>query len=936
MIEGVDEGLVPSRNWLAAPPSVTAVIVCRNGAGWLPQVLDALASLAHLPQAVVAVDVSSTDQTREILARYLHPASIRTAPPGTGFGDAVRVALEGSAPTDWVWLLHDDSAPGPDALAHLLDQATQSEDIGIAGPKLREWPSLKRLLEVGVTISGTGARETGLERGEPDQGQHDRPRDVLAVSTAGMLVRRRVLEDLGGFDPRLPLFFDDIDLGWRAARRGYRVRVAPSSVFFHVEAAATGLRPGSLAPRPRREMRRAATYTLLANASRPGFFWQSVRLFLGTLLRALVLLLAKAPREAADEIFGVLAVYRRPFAMLAARRRRAAAARVDARSVRERLLPSPLIPYRHGLDALGELVNTLVGPAPEMTGRRAAVELRPEDDDEELPTTGSYLSRHPWLTTMLVLTLVAFVASRSVIGSGFLMGGALLPAPDGAGAWWSFFTAGSHDVSIGSDVPAPGYVVPLALLATLLGGNADLAVSIVVLAGALLAALTAHRLGRRLFASPGVRLWWGATYGLLVATSGALVQGRIGTVVALAAAPAIVNSAYLLMTRPRVTDGLRLGLWLTLATAFAPVTYLLAAGPLLVAGAILLRRRGWPSIATALLLPWLLLGSWMWRRALDPGAWWWEAGRANADVGDLDPPTWQLALGHAGGPGIATYATAGLLLLGVLALLRRETRSAVLVAWATGLWVLGWASFGAGATFTDGISGGPVWVGVPATLWIAALAAAAGSAADGLHGRLADRPVRRRAFAVLVVLALVGPAVALTWWAVRGDGDPLERGTPDEIPAYLAARAEDGRSTLVLTGTREEGVTQRVVSGDGTRLGDEAVMPSPEDLRSLDVDVRLLLSNPSTGVLERLGSYGIQSIYLPAPANPDLVDALEAAPGLEPSGSPEGSRVWTFTVAGEPHEPPSSAVRPWVARGQLALLLVAVVVAAPGRAREVR
>ncbi len=936
MIEGVDEGLVPSRNWLAAPPSVTAVIVCRNGARWLPQVLDALASLAHLPQAVVAVDVSSTDETREILAHYLHPASIRTAPPGTGFGDAVRVALDGAAQTEWVWLLHDDSAPGPDALAHLLDQATQSDDIGIAGPKLREWPSLKRLLEVGVTISGTGARETGLERGEPDQGQHDRPRDVLAVSTAGMLVRRRVLEDLGGFDPRLPLFYDDVDLGWRAARRGYRVRVVPAAVFFHVEAAATGLRPGSLAPRPRREMRRAATYTLLANASRPGFFWQSVRLLVGTVLRALALLLAKAPREAADELRGVLAVYRRPDAMLAARRRRAASARVDARTVRENLLPSPLIPYRHGLDAVGERVAALVGPAPEMTGRRAAVEARPESEDDELPTTGSLLSRHPWLTTMLILSLVALVAARSVIGSGFLMGGALLPAPDGAGDWWSFFTAGSHDVSIGSDVPAPGYVVPLALLATLLGGNADLAVSLVVLAGALLAALTAHRLGRRLFTSPGVQLWWGATYGLLVATSGAVAQGRIGTVVALAAAPAIVNSAYLLMTRPRVTDGLRLGLWLTLATAFAPLAYLLVAVPLLVAGGILLRRRGWPSITTALVLPWLLLGSWMWRRALDPGAWWWEAGRADAGVGDLDPPTWQLALGHAGGPGIATYATAGLLLLGVLALLRRQARSTVLVAWAIGLWMLGWASLGAGATFTEGISGGPVWVGVPATLWIAALAAAAGGAADGFYERLAAHPLRRRAFAVAVVVAIVGPAVALAWWAVRGDDDPLERGRLDEIPAYLAERAKDGRSTLVLTGSREQGVTQRVVAGDGTRLGDEAVMPSPEQLRPLDTDVRLLLSNPSTGVLERLGSYGIQAVYLPAPADPDLVDVLEAAPGLTPSGSPDGSRVWTFTVAGDPHEPPSSSVRPWVARGQLVLLLVVVVMAAPGRAREVR
>ncbi|MGH1563411.1 glycosyltransferase [Mumia sp. DW29H23] len=936
MIEGVDEGLVPSRDWIASPPSVTAVIVCRNGARWLPQVLDSLASLPHLPHAVVAVDVASTDETREILGRYLHPASIRTARAGTGFGDAVRIALDGAAPTEWVWLLHDDSSPGEDALAHLLDQATQSDDIGIVGPKLREWPSLKRLLEVGVTITGTGSRETGLERGEPDQGQHDRPRDVLAVSTAGMLVRRRVLDDLGGFDPNLPLFFDDVDLGWRAARRGYRVRVVPASVFFHVEASATAVRPGSLAKRPRRDVRRAATYTLLANASRPGFWWQSVRLLLGTVLRALALLIGKAPREAADEIAGVLRVFTRPGTMIAARRRRAAAARVDQKTVRETLLPSPLIPYRHGLDAVGELVNTLVGPAPEMTGRRAAVEARSDDEDDALPVTGSFLSRHPWAATVLVLLLVALVAARSVIGSGFLAGGALLPAPDGTGAWWSFFTSGSHDVSIGSDVPAPGYVVPLALLGTLLGGNADLAVSLLVLGGAVLAALTAHRLARRLFTSPGVQLWWGATYGVLVATSGAVAQGRIGTVVALAAAPAIVNSAYLLMTRPRVTDGLRLGLWLTLATAFAPLAYVLTAVPLLLAGGLLLRRRGWPSISTALVLPWLLLGSWMWRRALDPGAWWWEAGRADAGVGDLDPPTWQLALGHAGGPGAATYATGALVVLGLLALLRTDRRAPVLVAWAAGLWGLGWASFGAGARFTDGVSSGPAWVGVPATLWVAALAAAAGMAADGLPERWSERPLRRRIYAIGVVLAVAGPLLATGWWVVRGVDDPLERGPLTEVPAYLAARAEDGASTLVLSGSREAGVTQQVVSGDGTRLGDEAVMPEREAFRALDTDIRLLLSNPSSGVLERLGSYGIQAIYVPAPADPDLVDALEVVPGLMPSGSPEGSKVWTFTTTAEPQEPPDSALRPVMAWIQLGLLLVVVVAAAPGRTREVR
>ena len=91
-------------------------------------------------------------------------------------------------------------APAPDARVALVVAGTVTDAVvplvraaadahpaaAILGPKLREWPSLKRLLELGVTISGTGRRETGLERGEYDQGQHDEVREVLAVNTAGM------------------------------------------------------------------------------------------------------------------------------------------------------------------------------------------------------------------------------------------------------------------------------------------------------------------------------------------------------------------------------------------------------------------------------------------------------------------------------------------------------------------------------------------------------------------------------------------------------------------------------------------------------------------------------------------------------------------------------------------------------------------------------
>ena len=176
-------------------------------------------------------------------------------------------------------MLHDDASPHPEALLALLAGAADDPDADVLGPMLREWPSLKRLLELGVTISGTGRRETGLERGEYDQGQYSEPRRVLAVNTAGMLVRRRVLDELGGLDDELPIFGNDLDFGWRAAAAGHRTVVVPQAVVFHAEAAHRGLRRTPLTGRHTHyQERRAALFTLLANSRSRVWPLQAVRL----------------------------------------------------------------------------------------------------------------------------------------------------------------------------------------------------------------------------------------------------------------------------------------------------------------------------------------------------------------------------------------------------------------------------------------------------------------------------------------------------------------------------------------------------------------------------------------------------------------------------------------------------------------------------------
>ena len=538
-------------------PHVTAVLVSHDGAGWLPQVIAALGAQTRMPDAWVAVDTGSADSSLQTLTDTFGAGDVVALDADTPYGTAVAAGLEHRPPRDdgWVWLLHDDCAPSPEALEALLAEATAAgSDVAVVGPKVREWPSLRRLLEVGVTLSGTGRRETGLEPGEPDQGQHDVARDVLAVGTAGMLVRADVWRELGGLDPRFGLG-DDIDLGWRVCRAGGRVRIAPAAVVFHVEAASRGRRtPGALSGSPRRERRRAALLVLLANCRRLVLPVQLVRLLLGSLLRVLGLLLLKAPRDAWDELRAVGSVYAHPVRLLSARRARSRTAQVSPRDVR-RLLPPVWHPYRTGAATLAEVAAGLVG-AGRTSVPRAVAETGPVAEEAEslTPEPGpiARLLAHPWASTLLVLTVLALVAVRPVLGGdGQLQGGALLPAPGGGGAWWANYVASWHPAGLGSTVEAPPYAGLLAGFGLLTLGHAGLLVSLLLLLAVPLAALGAHLFLRRLGLPRASRIWAAAVYGATPLLTGSLAQGRLGTVLATVWLPLVAAAA----RRPRSHPG---------------------------------------------------------------------------------------------------------------------------------------------------------------------------------------------------------------------------------------------------------------------------------------------------------------------------------------------------------------------------------------------
>ncbi|UYM07879.1 glycosyltransferase family 2 protein [Solicola gregarius] len=927
------------------PPTVAAVLVTHNGARWLPQTLAALGAQTFHAGSGIAVDVDSKDDTPALLSGTFHESLIVRVASGTGFGDAVRAGLDALPRTEWIWLLHDDCAPAPDALERLLDDAL-STGADVVGPKLREWPTLRRLLEVGVSITGTGHRETGLERGEPDQGQHDRARDVLAVSSAGMLVRRDLWDALGGLDPELPLYFDDVDFGWRVARHGGRTRVVPRSVMFHAEASARSQRPTArrVHPSPRRDAREGALYTLLSNASLPGFCWQSVRLFVGSLLRVIGLVLVKAPGDARQELAALFSVYVRPWRILAARRRRAATSTVAPGDVRH-LLPAWTIPYRHGIDEVGDVLWGFARtPDAESSGRRAMVveySHVADLDDEAEPDRGlvAFARRHPWACVVAALTVVSLVACWGLIGGGSLSGGALLPAPETTGAWWSTFAASWHDVGLGSDAFGPPYAFVLAALSVVTFGHPGLVVDVVVIGAVPLAALTAHRLARRFLSSGRLQIAWALAYAFAVVASGALGQGRFGTLLGLVLAPVVVNSSISLVQRSSLRrgwqEGLRVGLWLSLLTAFVPIAYALTIGGLVIAVGLRGRGREWLSLGLAAVVPFGVLGPWMWERALDPGLWWWEAGLADGGFGSLEPTVLDIALGQAGGPYAApALFGVGLLAVGLAALIPARRRQAVLWAWLVALICLAFAVIGAGTTFeVPGISGETsAWVGFATVCWLTALAAGGAIALDGL-GAGEGRALGRTLGVAGLVVGLSAPVLMAGWWVLHADGGAVGRGDPSDLPAYLAADAErTGGSVVVLDTADGAALTYSVHTDDGPRLGDESVMPATDANPDFATLVSALASDPTADDVEELAGYGVHAVYARPPVDESVTVAFDSAPGITPSGSSvPGSRVWMLESPADPPEGDGNALRPWIVAAELTVLVVVLVVATPGR-----
>ena len=921
---------------------VTAVLVSHDGARWLPDALAGLLGQERPVQYAMGADTGSADTSAQLVTDALGADRVLHLARRTGFGQAVeecgRIApvltpdelpylkrpsgwdpvtrswrddaydlpeLPHGEPVQWLWLLHDDCAPDPDALAQLLrvvenEYELGREDVAVVGPKLRGWYDRRQLLEVGVSIANSGRRWTGLDRREQDQGQHDHVRPVLSVSTAGMLVRRDVFEQLGGFDRHLPLMRDDVDLCWRATVAGYRVLVAPEAVVRHAEASSRERRTvdcvGRTAASPHKVDKAGAVYTLLVNSRTAVLPWVMLRIVLGTLLRTVAYLVGKVPGQAVDEIRGLMGTLLRPERILAGRRGRGAP-QIDKGELRA-LFPPPGATVRVTVE---QVASSLVGRSdPEVAagaGRHgSAVESGPGGDDADFLEIEQFarlkrIARKPGPVLFLVLLLVSLLACRQLLGGGALAGGALLTAPADSGDLWSRFLDAWHPVGAGGTSSAPPYVALVAMLASLLFGSTGLAVTVLLVCSVPLAGVAAYFASRPLVESRLLRAWAAVVYAFLPAATGALAGGRLGTAVLAALLPLIARAGIAAagLTRAGTVRGSWRATWayallLTITTAFTPIVWPIAL--LLGAGLLVLRRSDitayGPRFLAQLGTPLLLLAPWS--LTLLPFGFFKEAGLA---YGSSAASAVDLLGASPGGPGtVSGFMLIGIVLAALAALVRTQRQSGIWTAWAVAL---------VGFVFAV-LSNNSTWAGPATLVYGIALLAAAALGADGARARVAEQSFGwRQPVAVLIAFAsAAGPLLIAAGWMIRGADGPLERRDPIQVPAFVAEESgtRDQARTLVLDSDSGAHVGYMLVRGSGARLGDGEIAAGDGENGRLDKVVANLVAGSGADQADQLGGFAVRYVLVHQGAPREVTRVLDATPGLTRLSQQAGGALW--------------------------------------------
>lgn len=230
---------------------LSIIVVNYNVRFFLQVCLESLqAASAHIDSEIIVVDNASSDGSVDMIRTHFPSVVLIPNSENMGFGRACNTALA-QASGRYVLFINPDTLVGESLLSDAISVFHTDDKIGAVGvclldgngQVLRESKrSIPSLWSSFTKFSGLSEvfRNTPFFNGYYSPGlEYDQSGDIDVLPGAFMLIRKKVLDAVGGFDPRFFMYAEDIDLSYRITQAGYLIRYEGSLHVIHFKGEST-------------------------------------------------------------------------------------------------------------------------------------------------------------------------------------------------------------------------------------------------------------------------------------------------------------------------------------------------------------------------------------------------------------------------------------------------------------------------------------------------------------------------------------------------------------------------------------------------------------------------------------------------------------------------------------------------------------------------
>lgn len=190
-------------------------------------------------EVIVVDNASREDPTADLKSTY-PPVKVIVNDRNLGFSGGNNVGIR-AAQGDYLFIVNNDTEVTPGLIEGLLEVFAQYPDAGMASPKFHYFFEKGTIEYAGYhSVNIFTGRNSMVGCREKDEGQYNHLKPTHYAHGGGMMVSRRVVEEVGPLHETFFLYYEELDWSQQIRNKGYTIYYQPKSLIYHKESMSTG------------------------------------------------------------------------------------------------------------------------------------------------------------------------------------------------------------------------------------------------------------------------------------------------------------------------------------------------------------------------------------------------------------------------------------------------------------------------------------------------------------------------------------------------------------------------------------------------------------------------------------------------------------------------------------------------------------------------